>query len=134
MIVSERDTQRIDSEEKGRHFAHLHLSGLVAKTNGLEGDVLVVRLRFRKRRRIEGPNFAAHPGHDLLETPVVGDAEGVDEAAVVHDVVVQLVETDELLTVEGAAVSQPLAADQLAHGADRLQGLARHLLSHCKVR
>ena len=99
----------------------------MSQTDGLEGNIVTGGLRFRQSRRVKSSNLASHAGHHLLEAPIVGDAEGVDEALVPANVLVEFVETDELLPVEVTAVAEPFAADLFAHGAHGLQRLAGYL-------
>ena len=107
--------------------ADLRCATFVTQSDGLKRDIFIRGLRLGRGGRVEGADLASDPGHDLLEAPVVSDAERVDETLVVDDVRVDLVEADELLAVEGAAVAQPFAPDHLADRADGLQRLTCHL-------
>ena len=65
---------------------------------------------------------ATHRGHRFLKSPISGHAEWVDEAFSIIDVSVEVVEADELVAVDAAVAGHPLAAEELADRADRLEG------------
>jgi len=101
-------------------YSDLHLSAFVPQADGFESNIVCGRLRFRQSGRVKSVDLASHAGHDLLEAPVIGDAERVDEALIPPDIFIKFVEADELLTVEVTAVAQPFAANLLADGAHGL--------------
>ncbi len=96
-IKKERRKEGRRERERKKDSSYLHFASLMSKTDSLESNIFIGRLRFRERGGVEGVDHATHARHDLLEAPVVSDAKGVHEALVVGDVVVDFVETNELL-------------------------------------